>query len=92
MQRADLRSMFGGTWGSLFGRKRRAIAGPAGGGCAHTLGRHLLRTCRSTQSYPDGNLRPPEIRGGRLVVDQSPCVWAPGHAGEHKTTDGRAWS
>lgn len=60
--------------------------------CPHRLGRHLIRTCRSTQAYPDGELRLPEIRGGRLVVEQAPCVWAPGHAGAHKTPDGRTWS
>jgi len=78
-----------GGWGGLFGRKR-----PAGarGGCPHVLGRHLLRSAKSTTWYPDGKLRPIEHRGGRLVVEQEPCVWAPGHAGEHKTAGGRTWS
>jgi len=100
MQRSDMdiarrSGLFGwGNWGSLFrnfpGRRRRTAV--TGGGCPHVLGRHLLRTSRSTQAYPDGNLRVPERRGGRLIVDQAPCVWAPGHAGDHKTADGRAWS
>lgn len=60
-------------------------------GCPHRLGRHLLRTRRSTQTYPDGRQRPAGHRGGRLVVDQTPCVWAAGHSGEHATADGRTW-
>jgi hypothetical protein len=59
--------------------------------CPHVLGRHLLRTARSTQQYPDGGPRSPELRGGRLIVQQAPCVWAPGHTGDHKAEDGRTW-
>jgi hypothetical protein len=59
--------------------------------CPHQLGRWLLRTARSTQTYRDGGLRLPEHRGGRLVVDRAPCVFTPGHAGEHRDQEGRAW-
>jgi hypothetical protein len=76
-------------WGQVFRRKKKAATG---GTCPHVLGQHLLRVARSTQAYPDGGLRLPEHRGGRLVVDQRDCVWARGHAGVHKTDDGRTWS
>lgn len=77
-------------WKSFFDK-----IGPGGAprpGCPHLLGRHLISTRRSTQTYPDGGIRPDEHRGGRWFVHQEPCVWAPGHAGQHRTAGGRTWS
>lgn len=72
-------------------------AGPGGSrssraGCVHALGQYLLRSAKSTGTYRDGVKRPVGDRGGRLVVQQYRCVWAAGHAGDHTTVDGRAWS
>lgn len=90
MQTTDeKRSPWSLDWAQLFRRKKKTTAA---GGCPHVLGQHLTRTSRSTQAYRDGGPRPPQHRGGRLVVDQAACVWTPGHAGVHKTEDGRTWS
>jgi hypothetical protein len=76
-------------WSRFFRRKKAAAAAAE---CPHQLGRHLLRAAKSTRNYPDGNSRPAGLRGGRLVVEQQPCVWTPRHEGVHKTADGRTWS
>jgi hypothetical protein len=75
-------------WSRFFRRRKAAAVAE----CPHMLGRPLLRTAKSTQSYPDGNARPTGQRGGRIVVEQQPCVWTPRHEGVHKTADGRTWS
>jgi hypothetical protein len=85
----EKRSMWPLDWGQLFRRRKRAEARR---GCPHVLGQHLTRTSKSTLTYRDGGARPTGQRGGRVVVDQAECVWAPGHAGVHKTDDGRTWS
>jgi len=60
--------------------------------CPHVLGAYVTRTAKSTATYRDGNARPVGHRGGRLVRSGSPCVFTPGHAGEHRTQDGRSWT
>lgn len=61
-------------------------------GCTHVLGRWVLRSSKATSTFPDGTARPVELRGGRLVRSGAGCVYTPGHAGEHRTNDGRTWS
>ena len=60
--------------------------------CPHRRGHWVLKTCKSTATYPDGRDRPMQLRGGRPVVIQSGCVFTPGHAGQHHDQEGRAWS
>jgi hypothetical protein len=60
--------------------------------CPHVLGRWLLRTAKSSVTRADGTERPTELRGGRLVRTGAGCVFKPGHRGEHRTEDGRAWT
>ena len=61
-------------------------------GCPHVLGTWVTRTSKSTANYDDGNERPAGHRGGRLVRSGAPCQFTPGHRGQHRTADGRAWS
>jgi hypothetical protein len=60
--------------------------------CPHMLGQHVLATAKSTALYPDGNTRPAQLRGGRMVTVQHACVYAAGHTGAHVDASGKAWS
>lgn len=60
-------------------------------GCPHLLGKWVLRTSKSTATYPDGSTRPPAVRGGRMTVMRASCTGDVGHPGAHKTADGRTW-
>lgn len=60
-------------------------------GCPHLLDRWVLRTSKSTATYPDGNERPMALRGGRLTGMRAACIGGAGHPGAHKTMDGRTW-
>lgn len=59
--------------------------------CPHLLGKWVLRTGKSTTTYPDGAERPVQHRGGRTVVMVSQCISARGHDEQHRTADGRRW-
>lgn len=67
---------------------------PSPPACPHLLGRWLVKTTRSTQAYPDGGLRPPELRGGRLALSltRGACTRQPNHPGKHVSVDGRTWT
>ncbi len=60
-------------------------------GCPHMLGKWVLRTSKSTGTYPDGNERPMVSRGGRLTVMRAVCIREQDHLGGHRTADGRTW-
>jgi hypothetical protein len=64
------------------------------GGCPHRRARWLTKTRKSTATFRDGGPRPEALRGGRLVKTSAgaQCVRKPGHDGDHRTPDGRAWS
>jgi hypothetical protein len=74
------------------GRNPLAKLLPAVSSCPHVLGRWLLRTSKSSATYPDGVERPIELRGGRLVRVGDACVYAPDHVGAHRTGGGRDWA
>ncbi len=59
--------------------------------CPHLLGRWLIRTSKSTQTFRDGGRRVTH-RGGRLVKTGDPCTQPAGHDGPHTTGGGRSWS
>ena len=60
--------------------------------CPHQLGQWVLKSAKSTATFPDGAARPVQHRGGTPVIVRSGCVFTPGHAGEHRDQEGRAWS
>lgn len=65
---------------------------PAPPVCPAVLGRWVLRTAKSTATFPDGGIRPQRLRGGRLVTTLARCTGAAGHAGPHHTAEGATWS
>lgn len=69
----------------------RALSKLIPAACPHLLGKWVLRTGKSTATYPDGAERPAWLRGGRNVVMVAGCVNALGHDEQHRTADGRLW-
>jgi hypothetical protein len=60
--------------------------------CMHALSRWEVVSRPATRTYQDGNPRPAEHVGGKLTRKVAQCVLRPGHAGGHKTADGRSWT
>ncbi len=59
--------------------------------CPHQLGQWVLKSAKSTATFPDGQARPVQLRGGTPTIVRSGCVFTPGHDGAHRDQEGRSW-